>query len=51
MNSRIDMFRQKAEDPTELAKKIAEVKQDLDISIEELRIEIGRIRVILESLM
>ena len=31
MNSRIDMFRQKAEDPTELAKKIAEVKQDLDI--------------------
>lgn len=31
MNSRIDMFRQKAEDPNELAKKIAEVKQDLDI--------------------
>lgn len=31
MNSRIDMFRQKAEDPTELAKKIAFVKQDLDI--------------------
>lgn len=31
MNSRIDMFRQKAEDPTELAKKIAEVKQDLDV--------------------
>lgn len=31
MNSRIDMFRQKAEDPTELAKKIALVKQDLDI--------------------
>jgi len=31
MNSRIDMFKQKAEDPTELAKKIAEVKQDLDI--------------------
>lgn len=31
MNSRIDMFRQKAEDPTELAKKIAKVKQDLDI--------------------
>lgn len=31
MNSRIDMFRQKAEDPTELAKKIAEIKQDLDI--------------------
>lgn len=30
MNSRIDMFRQKAEDPTELAKKIAEVKQELD---------------------
>ena len=30
-NSRMDMFRQKAEDPTELAKKIAEVKQDLDI--------------------
>lgn len=30
-NSRIDMFRQKAEDPTELAKKIAEVKQDLDV--------------------
>lgn len=31
MNSRIDMFRQKAEDPTELSKKIAGVKQDLDI--------------------
>lgn len=31
MNSRIDMFRQKAEDPTELAKKIALVKQDLDV--------------------
>ncbi|MBD5489562.1 MAG: hypothetical protein HDR13_12360 [Lachnospiraceae bacterium] len=31
MNSRIDMFRQKAEDPNELAKKIAKVKQDLDI--------------------
>lgn len=31
MNSRIDMFKQKAEDPTELAKKIAEIKQDLDI--------------------
>ena len=31
MNSRIDMFRQKAEDPSELAKKIAEVKQDLDV--------------------
>ena len=31
MNFRIDMFRQKAEDPTELAKKIALVKQDLDI--------------------
>lgn len=31
MNSRIDMFRQKAEDPTELAKKIAAVKQELDI--------------------
>ena len=31
MNSRIDMFRQKAEDPTELAKKIAEVKQELDV--------------------
>lgn len=30
-NSRIDMFRQKAEDPTELAKKIATVKQDLDV--------------------
>ena len=28
MNSRIDMFKQKAEDPTELAKKIAEVKQE-----------------------
>ena len=33
MNSRIDMFKQKAEDPTELAKKIAEVKQDLDICL------------------
>ena len=31
MNSKIDMFKRKAEDPTELAKKIAEVKQDLDI--------------------
>ena len=31
MNSRIDMFAQKAEDPLELAKKIAEVKQDLDV--------------------
>ena len=31
MNTRIEMFKQKAEDPTELAKKIAEVKQDLDI--------------------
>lgn len=30
-NSRMEMFRQKAEDPTELAKKIATVKQDLDI--------------------
>ena len=30
-NSRIDMFRQKAEDPTELAKKIATVKQELDV--------------------
>lgn len=31
MNSRIDMFKQKAEDPTELAKKIAEIKRELDI--------------------
>lgn len=31
MNSRIDMFKQKAEDPTELAKKIAYIKQELDI--------------------
>lgn len=31
MNSRVDMFKQKAEDPTELAKKIAEIKQELDI--------------------
>lgn len=30
-NSRIDMFQQKAEDPTELAKKIAGIKQELDI--------------------
>lgn len=30
MNSRIDMFKQKAEDPIELAKKIANVKGDLD---------------------
>lgn len=30
MNSRIDMFRQKAEDPTELAKKIDAIKRDLD---------------------
>lgn len=31
MDSRIDMFKQKAEDPSELAKKIAEIKQELDI--------------------
>lgn len=31
LNFNIKMFEQKAEDPTELAKKIAEVKQDLDI--------------------
>ena len=31
MNSNIDMFEQKAEDPYELAKKIAEIKQELDI--------------------
>ena len=31
MNSRIDMFKQKAEDPTELAKKIAMVKQELEV--------------------
>lgn len=30
MNSRIDMFKQKAEDPTELAKKIALIKDELD---------------------
>lgn len=30
-NSRIDTFRQKAEDPVKLAEKIANVKQDLDI--------------------
>ena len=30
MNSDIDMYRQKAEDPTELAVKIADVKKDLD---------------------
>ena len=30
MNSRIEMFQQKAEDPNELAKKIAKVKLDLD---------------------
>ncbi|MFQ7292392.1 MAG: dynamin family protein [Monoglobales bacterium] len=30
MNSNIEMFKQKAEDPTELAKKIAELKQDID---------------------
>ena len=29
-NSKIDMYKQKAEDPTELAKKIAEIKQELD---------------------
>ncbi len=28
--SRIDMFREKAEDPNELARKIAMVKQELD---------------------
>ena len=31
VNSDIDMYRQKAEDPTELAVKIADVKKDLDI--------------------
>lgn len=31
MNSRIEMFRQKAEDPTELAKKIADVKNELEL--------------------
>jgi len=30
-NLHIDMFRQKAEDPTELAKKIADIKNELDI--------------------
>lgn len=30
-DSRIEMFKQKAEDPSELAKKIANVKQELDI--------------------
>ncbi|MEG0009375.1 MAG: dynamin family protein [Aeromonas sp.] len=30
LNIQVDMFRQKAEDPTELAKKIAQVKQELD---------------------
>ena len=30
LNTQVDMFRQKAEDPTELAKKIARVKQELD---------------------
>ncbi len=31
MNSRIEMFERKAEDPAKLAKKIADVKQELDI--------------------
>lgn len=31
LNSNIDMFRQKAEDPNELAKKIADIKRELDI--------------------
>ena len=31
INFRMDMFRQKAEDPTELAKKIAEVKLELEV--------------------
>lgn len=31
MNSNIEMYRQKAEDPTELAKKIAEIKLELGI--------------------
>ena len=31
MNSRIELYYQKAEDPTELAKKIARVKQELDV--------------------
>lgn len=30
LNTQMDMFRQKAEDPTELAKKIAKIKQELD---------------------
>lgn len=30
LNIQMDLFRQKAEDPTELAKKIAQVKQELD---------------------
>jgi hypothetical protein len=30
LNEQMDMFRQKAEDPTELAKKIAKIKQELD---------------------
>lgn len=31
MNSRIEMFRQKTEDPTELANKIVRIKQELDL--------------------
>ena len=31
LNLQMNMFRQKAEDPTELAKKIANVKQELDV--------------------
>ena len=37
MDSRIEMFKQKAEDPHELSKKIAVVKQDLDVIEDKLR--------------
>ena len=43
MNLHINMFKQKAEDPTELAKKIAEVKQDLDIIQNKLSRGVDRV--------
>ncbi len=43
MDPRIKMFEQKAEDPTELAKKIAEVKQELDIIRNKLQRGVDRV--------
>ncbi len=43
MGPRIKMFEQKAEDPTELAKKIAEVKQELEIIQNKLHQGVERV--------